>query len=77
MHRNYMKSDELMVIEQPWATCELLRFVIGVPGERRFTYRERKKSGAVVESVGKGETFAVRGFGDTLAKAQKMAGVKP
>lgn len=51
--------------------------MIGVPGERRFTYREKKKAGAVVESVGKGETFAVRGFGDTLAKAQKMAGVKP
>ena len=51
--------------------------MIGVPGERRFTYRERKKAGAVVECVGKGETFAVRGFGDTLAKAQKMAGVKP
>lgn len=76
MHRNYMKSDELMVIEQPWATCKLLRFVIGVPGERRFPYRDKKKSGEVVEKVGKGETFAVRGFGETMAKAQQMAGIK-
>lgn len=66
---------ELTTLEQPWATCEQLRFVIGVPGVRKFVYEE-KDGGTVVARKGRGASFAVRGFGATLAAAKRMAGIK-